>query len=154
MPFLGRRVLLAGHAYLVGKFLLEIIVSNQQVIEQFFSDGLDVLCISNFEEEVKGFLFNYQVMVLEAISDSRLVSLNSIIVDVNDTLETLKRYESDIIFFIHEEAAQDIDAQHTKTCACLYSHNGSDTFRKDRVSWVLGSLCVGRNLGQDVTHLI
>jgi hypothetical protein len=33
------------------------------------------------------------------------MSLNSIIVDVNDTLETLKRYESDIIFFIHEEAA-------------------------------------------------
>lgn len=154
MPFLGRRVLLAGHAYLVGKFLLKIIVSNQQVVEQFFSDGLDVLGISNFEEEVKCFLFNYQVMILETISDSRLMSLNSIIVDVNDTLKTLKGYESDIIFFIHEEAAQDIDAQHTKSCACLYSHDGSDTFGKDRVSWVLGSLCVGRNLGQDVTHLI
>ena len=154
MPFLGRRVLLAGHAYLVGKFLHKIIVSNQQVVEQFFSDGFDVLCISNLEEEVKGFLFNYQVMVLQTISYSRLMSLNSIIVDVNDTLETLKGYESDIIFFIHEEAAQDIDAQHTKPCACLYSHDGSDTFGEDRVPWILGSLCIGRNLGQNVTHLI
>lgn len=82
-------------------------------------------------------------MILQAISDSLLVSLHSIEVDINNTLQALEGNKADIIFFVHKEATQDVNAQNTKSRACLNAHDGADTLSKDGVARVLRSLGVG-----------
>jgi len=53
-------------------------------------------------------------MILQAISDGLLVSLHSIEVDINNTLQALEGNKADIVFFVHQEATQDVNAQNTK----------------------------------------
>jgi hypothetical protein len=93
-------------------------------------------------------------MILQAISDGLLVSLHSIEVDVNDTLEALQGNKADIVFFVHQEATQDVNAQNTEARACFNAHDGADTLSKDGVARVLRSLSIGSYLGQDIRHLI
>lgn len=54
-------------------------------------------------------------MILEAISYSLFVSLYSIIVDIHYALKALKSYKANIVLFIHQEAAKNIDSENTKT---------------------------------------
>ncbi len=49
-------------------------------------------------------------MILKAISDCLLVSLNSIVVDFDDALEALQCYEANVIFPVHEESSEDVDS--------------------------------------------
>ena len=53
-------------------------------------------------------------MILQAISDGLLVFLHGIEVNINDTLQALQGNKTDIVFFVHQEAAQDVNAQNTK----------------------------------------
>ena len=53
-------------------------------------------------------------MIFQTISYSLLMPLNCVVVDIHNTLQTLECNEADIVFFVHQEAAQDVYAQNTK----------------------------------------
>ncbi len=53
-----------------------------------------------------------------------------------------------------QEATQDVDGKRTQSTYTFHSHDGLYTFIQNGIASVAGPLCVGGNLGQDVTHLV
>lgn len=131
VPFLSGCILLASHTDLVRKLFLEIAIRYKQVVQKFLSDRFNVLCVGNLEEQVESLLLNDKIMVFKAVCDCLLVSLHSVIININNALETLKCDKSNIIFPIHKESSEDVDSKHAKASACLDAHDSADAFSEN-----------------------
>lgn len=154
VPFLVRRVLFASHAYLVRQFLLKLVVSNEKVVDEFLDYRFDIALVGDLVQQVQGLLLNDQVMVFQAISNSGLVSFDSVVVYVNHLLESLQRYEPHVVLPIHQEPAQNVDAENSEPLTGFDAHDGPHAFREHRVAGVLRRLGVGCDLSQNVGHFI
>ena len=58
----------------------------------------------------------------------------------------------DVLVVVEQEPPQDVDGQDPQSALALDVHDGEDGLVQDGVAHVLGGLCVGGDLGQDVVH--
>lgn len=65
-------------------------------------------------------------MVFKTVKDGLLVSSNCFVVNVNNLDQLLQSNVSYIVFFIRQESAQNIDAQHAQTLRRFNHHNSSN----------------------------
>lgn len=89
------------------------------------------------------------------------MSLNCVVVNINDLNELLKCDIPDVVMvllfvcsLLLKELAQDVDAEHPKAAAGLNLHDSLDALSKHRDAWLLCVFGVGGNLGEDIAHLV
>ena len=70
MPLFIWSILLTNLANLIGKLFLELIISTNQIVSQFFHNRFHIRIIGDLVNQVKCLLFNLHVMVFEALCDS------------------------------------------------------------------------------------
>lgn len=103
MPFFVWRIFLTDLTNLIRKLLLEFIISGEKIIGQLLDDGLNVCAVGNLIKKIKGLFLDLHIVVFETVGDGCFVSLNSVVVDVNDFLKLLEGDISNIVLPIHQE---------------------------------------------------
>ena len=103
MPTTIRSVFLNHLTNGLGQVIQEIILSNKQDIQQFLHDVLHIFLCSDEEQQVKGFLFNWEIVFLKAINDHVLVFLHSFEVMAYHLLQGFQRDKPGVVVFVSKE---------------------------------------------------
>mmetsp|Transcript_85937 Transcript_85937/g.184184 ORF Transcript_85937/g.184184 Transcript_85937/m.184184 type:complete len:254 (+) Transcript_85937:500-1261(+) len=104
------RILFHGHADPAAEVLLKVGVSHQEVVQQLLGHTLDVFLIHKRVGHVKGPLPDRDVRVLQAIDNGGTMSLDSLQIDVDHTLQSRKSHIADVVVAAEKEAAEDVNA--------------------------------------------
>jgi hypothetical protein len=70
-------------------------------------------------------------VVFQALKDGGFVSLDGVIVDINNLLELNQGYVPHVVLFICQESSQNVDSEDSKALRSLDAHDGPNTLRKD-----------------------
>ncbi|KAL7553138.1 LOW QUALITY PROTEIN: hypothetical protein ACHAWF_016403 [Thalassiosira exigua] len=154
--------------------------ADDEVVEQLGREGLDVGLVDEVVDELEGALADGDVGVLEAVDDGGPVALEgrrggvggafvpSFGVSVRHAVaaaapspvvrdapgQGVERHVSDVVVPVQEEPPEDVDGQHPQPVVALHGHDGLHALVEDGVPCVFGRLRVGRDLRQDVVHLL
>lgn len=110
VPLLVGGELLANLAYLVRQLGLELWIRCDEVVDELLDDGLDVRGIGDLVNQVESLLLKLHIVILQAISDGTLVSLDGVEVDVDHLLQLKQGHVPDIVLLVGQESAEDVDS--------------------------------------------
>mmetsp|Transcript_145548 Transcript_145548/g.362954 ORF Transcript_145548/g.362954 Transcript_145548/m.362954 type:complete len:538 (+) Transcript_145548:600-2213(+) len=154
LPTTVRRVLVHSHTNLAAQLLFEVSVGHQEIVQELLRHVLDVLLVDERVGHVQCALPDRDVGVLETFDDRRTVPLHSLRVDVHHALKCRERHVADVVVTAEEEAAQDVNPEHSEAAFGLNGHDRQNALVEDGIACVFRTLGVGCDLGEDVVHLI
>lgn len=110
MPLFVWGILLTYLTYLIRELLFELAIGIKKVVGQLLDNALDVGGIGDLVDEIQSLLLDLEIMVLQTVCDSALVSLNCAVVDVYHLLKLVEGHVSYIVLPVHQESTKNVNS--------------------------------------------
>mmetsp|Transcript_116530 Transcript_116530/g.324770 ORF Transcript_116530/g.324770 Transcript_116530/m.324770 type:complete len:226 (+) Transcript_116530:681-1358(+) len=154
LPASVRGVLINCHADPAAELLLEVCISNQQVVKQFLGHALNVFFGDERICDIQGTPPDGHIRVLQAIDDGGAVALHRLQIDHHHALKRGKGHIADVVVAAQEETSKDVDTKDSEPTLSLDGHDRQDALVEDRISCIFGALRVRCHLCKNVVHLV